>query len=76
MLQEGDLIKIIRSDELDDLGMNDFVGLGGVIVTDLTDNNRRSKGYIVRIDKGVPEHVKDGDDTWYIPEESTKQLKL
>lgn len=75
MLQEGSLIQIIKSDELEELAMGDFDGLEGTIVTDMTET-RKSAGYMVKITRGVPTHAQDGIDTWFVPAKSVKELKI
>lgn len=75
MLQEGSLIRIVKSEELEDLAMGDFVGLVGTVMVDLTGEDRKMQGYVIQIDKGVPEHAKDEYNTWFVPKKSVKELK-
>lgn len=65
MITEGCKITIIPSPELTELRLDALLGETGYVLEDLTDHNRKAKGYMVFFPAPYKEEY-----LWFIPQES------
>lgn len=65
MITKGSKITIIPSPELTELRLDALLGEAGIVLEDLTESCRKTKGYMILI----PETYKD-EFVWFIPKES------
>lgn len=64
-MNENKRITISQSPGLARMRLSELAGRSAVIVEDLTDKDRRDKGYMVQLDRPFL-----GESLWYIPVES------
>lgn len=69
-MKGNDKVLIIPSKELKEIQLSPLVGQTGLIVEDLTFNERKNKGYMVMLDK---EYL--GESIWFIPAQSIQYEK-
>lgn len=65
----GRKVCIVASAALSECLLGEMVGREGVVVEDLTDDSRRSRGYLICLD--IPF---EGDVEWFIPVEAVLLL--
>ena len=65
MIVEGSQITVIPSSELTEIHLDGLLGETGIVLEDLTDSVRKSKGYMVLF----PEMYKD-EFVWFVPQKS------
>lgn len=66
-MNENKHIRIIPSQELARLKLSELAGSCGVILEDLTDNDRHNIGYMVKLDEPFLNSA-----LWFIPEASVE----
>lgn len=65
MIVEGSQITVVPSPELTEIHLDGLLGETGIVLEDLTDSVRKSKGYMVLF----PEMYKD-EFVWFVPQKS------
>lgn len=65
MIVEGSRITVVPSEELTRLRLDGLLGETGVVLEDLTNDERKCKGYMVLF----PDMYKD-EFVWFIPQKS------
>lgn len=65
MITANSKIKIVPSPQLSQMMLDELAGRTGIVTEDLTDPERRNKGYMVQLDEFFQQEYQ-----WFIPQES------
>lgn len=70
MIKENDRVVIKLSSALKRIKLVDLVGISGYVLEDLCFEERKTKGYLIRLDNSYL-----GEYNWFIPIESVRYVE-